>query len=403
MGQVPFLKVGSRTYGADHIHDGHFDSISHLKSQDKEILHSSPSYQFYCQDYENILKICNDKKVLPPISLEASNKILFKMKSQVNDFFSITPMHYINAGCEGLLHFNYLLNYVINDVNLASVEELNVVYALLVHKGHGKLKTLNRSYRTISTCPFLSKGLDLHIHDLYISVWDKLQAPTQYQGSGSSHELAALLLTEVIQHSKAQNLPLFLLFLDAMSAFDIVVIEYMVRFLYLSGVDGDALLFLNQRLTNRKTYLDWNQVLMGPISDEHGVEQGGVNSSDYYKLYNNQLLETLQKSGQGVQLARKLTISAIGQTDDIVICSNDIYMLYNLLTLALDYCRKFSIELSADKTKLLLYADKTRIVPLNPVIIDQKQIDFSDDAEHVGIVRATSGNIPNLMNRVHFI
>ena len=118
MGQVPFLKVGSRTYGAEHIHDGHFDSISHLKSQDKEILHSSPSYQFYCQDYENILKICNDKKVLPPISIEASNKILFKMKSQVNDFFSITPMHYINAGSEGLLHFNY----VINDVNLASVE-----------------------------------------------------------------------------------------------------------------------------------------------------------------------------------------------------------------------------------------------------------------------------------------
>ena len=180
MGQVPFLKVGPRTYGADHIHDGHFDSISHLKSQDKETLHPSPSYQFYCQDYENILKICNDKKVLPPISLEASNKILFKMKSQVNDFFSITPMHYINAGCEGLLHFNYLLNYVINDVNLASVEELNVVYALLLHKGHGKLKTLDRSYRTISTCPFLSKGLDLYIHDLYISVGDKLQAPTQY-------------------------------------------------------------------------------------------------------------------------------------------------------------------------------------------------------------------------------
>ena len=219
------------------------------------------------------------------------------MKPHVADFCSITPLHYINAGSDGFLHFNFLLNTVINDVNLTSAEELNVVYALLLHKGHGKLKTVDRSYRTISTCPFLAKALDLYLHELYIADWDTLQAPTQYQGSGSSHELAAILVTEVIQHSKAQDLPLFMLFLDAWSAFDTVVIEYLVRFLFLAGVQGDVLLYLNQRLINRKTYVDWDKTLMGPIFDEHGVEQGGINSSDFYKLYNNDLLKTLQESG----------------------------------------------------------------------------------------------------------
>ena len=54
---------------------------------------------------------------------------------------------------------------------------------------------------------------------------------------------------------------------------------------------GYALTYLNNRLTNQLTYVDWNKTLMmGPIVDEHGVEQGGVNSSDHYKLYNNDLM-----------------------------------------------------------------------------------------------------------------
>ena len=64
---------------------------------------------------------------------------------------------------------------------------------------------------------------------------------------------------------------------------------------------------------------------MGPIYDEHGEEQGGFNSSDFYKLYKNELLESLQKSLQGVKMGRNLTISEIGQADDVMLCSNNIY------------------------------------------------------------------------------
>jgi hypothetical protein len=145
-----------------------------------------------------------------------------KMKSRVNEFYSITTLHYINAGEAGFLHFNFLLNCIIQDVNNASIEELNSVYALLLHKGHGKIRTSDKSYRTISTCPMLSKALDMYIRDLHLEKWQSQQAPTQYQGEGSSHELAALLVTEVIQHSLyTLKKPVYLLFLDAKSAFDV--------------------------------------------------------------------------------------------------------------------------------------------------------------------------------------
>ena len=77
--------------------------------------------------------------------------------------------------------------------------------------------------------------------------------------------------------------------------------EFLVGYLYLSGVDGDALLLLKQRLVYHKSYVDGNKNMMGPIHDQHGLEQGGISLSEFYKLYNNnEFLYTLQKSAQGV-------------------------------------------------------------------------------------------------------
>ena len=84
---------------------------------------------------------------------------------------------------------------------------------------------------------------------------------------------------------------------------------------------------MNHRLTNRKTFCDWNREVLGPIADEHGLEQGGVNSSDCYKIYNNELLNTLQASKQGIDLGNDLCVSGLGQADDIAIVSDCIYKL----------------------------------------------------------------------------
>ena len=153
--------------------------------------------------------------------------------------------------------------------------------ALLLYKGHTKDRTLDSSYRTISTCPLIAKGLDLYVRELAIEKWNHLQADTQYQGEGSSHELASLLVTEAIQHSKYNSRkPIFLLFLDAKSAFDTVNIPYLIRSLYQSGMECQSVLYMENRLSSRITFSEFNKILVGPIHDEQGLEQGGVSSSD---------------------------------------------------------------------------------------------------------------------------
>ena len=50
---------------------------------------------------------------------------------------------------------------------------------------------------------------------------------------------------------------------------------------------------------------------MGPIYDEQGLEQGGVNSSDFYKIFGSEQLGTAQASKLGVSLG-PIVVSGIG-------------------------------------------------------------------------------------------
>ena len=78
---------------------------------------------------------------------------------------------------------------------------------------------------------------------------------------------------------------------------------------------------------------------MGPVKDTMGVEQGGPNSSDQYKLYNNEQFTTAEQSRFGIDIG-PFTVSSIGQADDSVLISTDIHQLSHLLRLTLLYCQK---------------------------------------------------------------
>ena len=123
-----------------------------------------------------------------------------------------------------------------------------------------------------------------------------------------------------------------------------------------------------------------------------------------YKLCNNVQLTTAQKSELGVDLGSEF-VSAIGH-DDSVLVSDCLVKLYGLLHLAVDYCKKYHVELVADKTKLLAFAPASQATHLdilkvtNPLSLYGHDLEFSTSAEHVGIIRSVEGNMPNIVNRL---
>ena len=197
----------------------------------------------------------------------------------------------------------------------------------------------------------------------------------------------------IIQHSLYVNKrPAFVLYLDAQSAFDLVVREVLINKLYHYGIQDQGLLLFNQRLKNRKTICEWSGQVMGPISDKWGLEQGGVNCSEFYKVYNNKQLTLAQDSQLGVDLGGPdpLVVSAIGQADDVALVSDSIFDLQSLLDLSLRYCKEHHVTLRADKTKLQAFSSDNSFLSaycakvVSPINVCGTPVEFVDEAEHVG-------------------
>ena len=144
---------------------------------------------------------------------------------------------------------------------------------------------------------------------------------------------------------------------------------------------------------------------MGPILDERGLEQGGVSSSDFYKIFGKEQLEASQVSGLGVNM-RDITVSSVGQADDTVLLANNIYDIQNLLELTLNFCSKYQVQLCHEKTKLQAFFTKRTATltdyqkDTSSINIAGEPITFAYNVEHVGVIRSSSGNLANIQTRI---
>ena len=98
--------------------------------------------------------------------------------------------------------------------------------------------------------------------------------------------------------------------------------------------------------------------------------------------------------------------SHIGQADDVIFVSNDLHDLKLLLKLTENYCAKFRVKLEPGKTKLLVFSNKCHELIIqhaastNQLTINNIPKDFTSEAEHVGVLRNTAGNMANILQRI---
>ena len=207
----------------------------------------------------------------------------------------------------------------------------------------------------------------------------------------------------MIQYSLyIKDQPIYLLVLDAQSAYDRCLRQVLCTELFITGVSGSALLLLSNRLENRSTVYQWDGQMLGPARDDTGFEQGGINSGDFYKLYNNEQLKNAQRSALGVDIDSSI-VAAIGQADDVILAANDLYNLKLLSRLTQTYCMNYRVKLVASKTKLLpiFLPRHSQLVEyaklVNSVSVDNTTLEFVTEAEHVGVLRTTAGNTANIL------
>ena len=91
------------------------------------------------------------------------------------------------------------------------------------------------------------------------------------------------------------------------------------------------------------------------------------------------------------------------QADDTCLLSNDIFRLFNILHLTMNYCKQYNVELCATKTKLVMISPTNQPVqiPISPISIYGQKIAPSHQAEHVGVIRSDQSSSPAWKNLSH--
>jgi hypothetical protein len=94
-------------------------------------------------------------------------------------------------------------------------------------------------------------------------------------------------------------------------------------------------------------YSEWFSILAG-------VRQGGILSPIFYSIYVEYLVLKLGRSNIGCYL-NDLFLSILLYADDMAIIAPSVKGLNSLLQICGSYCKKWDIQLNANKSELLFY------------------------------------------------
>ena len=80
--------------------------------------------------------------------------LLKSIKASVTQIHLFSALHYLNGGQAAVTHLRLIINAVLDDIENFALDELNKVYAILLHKGNGKDK--NSAHPQLNDYHFLS-------------------------------------------------------------------------------------------------------------------------------------------------------------------------------------------------------------------------------------------------------
>ena len=116
-------------------------------------------------------------------------------------------------------------------------------------------------------------------------------------------------------------MPTYIAFLDVKSAFDVVSHTSLLRKIYHIGIEGSLWNMISSLHSNARTVIKWEGQLSDVFDIGQGVPQGGIMSTDLYKVYENPLLDRLDDIFQGATIG-EVKCAAPACADDVANASS---------------------------------------------------------------------------------
>ncbi|MES9972509.1 MAG: reverse transcriptase domain-containing protein [Candidatus Thiodiazotropha sp.] len=208
---------------------------------------------------------------------------------------------------------------------------------------------------------------------------------------GSSPMNSSMILEEYIRESKDLKKDVYIAFLDAKSAFDVVDHASLMRRLFQIGIDGGLWNLIYSLHTNAQTVVRWVGQTTESFSIQQGVRQGGILSTDMYKIYLNPQLNRLSESGKGGTIG-EIDCSAPTAADDIAAVTDEAPSLQSLVSISDDFSRMERYLLQPEKSVVMAIpgAKKPKEMQGNEKWnIYEKEMPIVTEAMHMGLRRSS--------------
>ena len=162
----------------------------------------------------------------------------------------------------------------------------------------------------------------------------------------------SLILEEFICESKDIKKDVFIAFFDAMSVLDVVDHASLMRRLFHIGVDVALWNLIYSLHSNAQTVVRW----MGQISNsfyiQQGVRQGGILSTDMYKIYLNPSLNRMSGAGKG-ETIREIDCTAPTAVDNTAPVANEPSLLQTFVSTSDNSSRMEGYVLQPEKSVVM--------------------------------------------------
>ncbi len=212
--------------------------------------------------------------------------------------------------------------------------------------------------------------------------------PLQYGFTrGTAPELSALGVTESLAEAKHQKISLYIIALDAQKAFDVVSHPVLFKKLITDGTSRDTIAAIMSIYENATETVLWEGESSKPYHIKQGVRQGGILSTDLYKLFLDQLLHRLQSTDLGMKIG-PTHIAATACADDLILMSPSKHAIQTLLDEAVSYAKRHRYLLHPTKSVITAYKDQ----PPGDIELYTGPIPTTEKLEHLGINRHINKN-----------
>ena len=206
---------------------------------------------------------------------------------------------------------------------------------------------------------------------------------------GSSSINCSLIPEEYIRNNKDLKEPTYIAFLDAKSAFD----NSLLRKVYHLVIEGAQWNWITSLHTNAQTVIKWVGNFSKKFEIKQGVSQGGILSTDLYKIYENPLLDRLEKNDHGEKIDE---IGCATPADDVAVASSKPEPLQSLVSTSEDYGSMERYEFQLVKSFVLKvnlaenYEDYVWLLTMPAV----------RESMHVGILQSASTQVTAVQENV---